>query len=259
MEPKLKVVAIIQARMGSTRLPGKVLSLIEGEPLLQILISRIRQVESIDYIVVATTTDSNDDDICNWCIQNGIDFFRGESNDVLSRFFFCASAFQADVIVRITADDPLKDPCVINRAISLFKSDVDLDYVSNTLTPTYPEGLDVEVFGMSALTRAFHQAELLSDREHVTPYIWRQPESFVCLNFQHDVDYSFIRLTIDYDVDLDFIRQLVSLTPGGLYGSMQDYVATVDEYPALRLLNGGITRNQGYIDSIKSELDGGML
>jgi spore coat polysaccharide biosynthesis protein SpsF len=255
----MNVVAIIQARMGSTRLPGKVMSLIQGESLLQVIIRRISRAECIDTIVVATTKDSDDDVIYDWCIKNGINVIRGESNDVLSRFYHAATAFQAEVVVRITADDPLKDPTVIDRAVTLCQSNPNLDYVSNTLLATYPEGLDVEVFVFSALTKAFNEAVLMSDREHVTPYIWRNPTLFKCLNFEHKINYSHIRFTVDYENDLEFIRQLVMLTPNGLDGSMVDFLETINKYPALCNLNCGIIRNQGYLDSIKRDVDGGMI
>lgn len=255
----MKVVALIQARMGSSRLPGKVLSLIQGEPLLQVLVRRIRKSASIDQIVVATTTDSIDDQIAEWSKQNGVDVFRGDANDVLARFYHAAKAFNAEIIVRITADDPLKDPIVIERAICLCTSNNNLDYVSNTLTPTYPEGLDIEVFKITALTKAFNEAVLTSDREHVTPYIWRHPNIFDCLNFENDIDYSHIRLTVDYDNDLEFIRRLIQLSPSGLDGNMDEYLATINKFPALCLLNSGIIRNQGYLDSINRDVDGGLF
>ena len=178
MEFKLSVVAIIQARMGSSRLPGKVLAEIYGQPLLGILISRVKSSKFIDQIVVATTTERTDDILCDWLTGEGVAYFRGSERDVLDRFWQCAKLYRADVIVRVTADDPLKDSGIIDEALGMLMGSETVDYVSNTLNPTYPEGLDVEVFRFSSLEKANSEATLESEREHVTPYIWKNRVKF---------------------------------------------------------------------------------
>jgi spore coat polysaccharide biosynthesis protein SpsF len=151
----VKVVAIVQARMNSSRLPGKVLADVHGRTMLQCLLDRVKSVKEIDEIVVATSESTEDDVLEQWLINNNITCFRGSELDVLDRYYFCAKEYSADIIVRITADDPLKDPDIIRRAIAIMQNDSIIDYCSNTLTPSYPEGLDIEVFKCSALDYAF--------------------------------------------------------------------------------------------------------
>ena len=249
----MKIVAIIQARMGSSRLPGKVLELLDGRPMLEVLISRMRGVARIDQIVVATTYESQDELIVEWCGQHKIDVFRGDTNDVLRRYYCCAELYEADVVVRLTADDPLKDAGVVTRVIEEFISNRTRDYVSNTLVPSYPEGLDVEVFSISSLRRAHIDAILASDREHVTPYLWRNTELFKCHNILNVEDRSTIRLTVDYDVDLARIRQLIKISPNGANATMNELLMVIDQNQSLNFTNSGIVRNQGYIASLNVE------
>ena len=164
-------VAIIQARMGSSRFLNKTLRPIADQPLIGFLIDRLKRCESLKNIIIATTVNKSDDQLFEWAKLHNVPLFRGSETDVLNRFFKCASQYDVDVIVRITADDPLKDPKVIDRAVTIFNSN-DYDYVSNTINPTFPEGIDVEVFSFSALSRAEHEAKKESEREHVTPYIY---------------------------------------------------------------------------------------
>ena len=208
MGQKLNIIAIVQARMGSTRLPNKVLLDIAGVPLIGRVINRIKFCNSIDDIVLATTKNSEDDQLVDWAINHGVKVFRGSQDDVLDRFYSCAAKFKADVVVRITADDPLKDSSIINMAISMILSDEEVDYVSNTVNPSYPEGLDVEVFRFRALEATFHEADLGSEREHVTPYIWKNPHKFTICNFQMVPDLSQWRWTVDRPEDLEFIRRI---------------------------------------------------
>ena len=171
MEHSLNAVAIIQARMSSKRLPGKVLADIGGQPLIQRLIERVRATPGIERVVVATTTESADDTLADWCAAHEVLVYRGSVDDVLDRFWQCAQLPPAHFIIRVTADDPLKDPEVIADALALCASSPEVDYASNTLHPTYPEGLDIEVVRFRTLERAAREATLPSEREHVTPYI----------------------------------------------------------------------------------------
>jgi len=201
----MKVLAIVQARMNSTRLPEKVLADVNGRPMLQRLLDRIDAVDEIDHVVVATSDNPEDDRLVSWLKSRGLSYFRGSEDDVLSRFYLCARKFSPELVVRITADDPLKDPGVISRAIRIIQADSEIDYCSNTLKPTYPEGIDIEVFKLDALKAAYSSAVTASDREHVTPFIWSQPENFRLYNFENDRDLSSWRWTVDKPTDLEFV------------------------------------------------------
>ena len=167
----MRTVAVIQARMGSTRLPNKVLAELGGRPMLAQVVARVRRARTIDEVVVATTTTRHVDVIEDFCAREGIACFRGSEDDVLDRYYQAARAFNADVVVRITADCPLHDPEVIDAIVGHFDP-ARHDYVSNTIRRSYPDGLDTEVIAMAALERAWRGATWASEREHVTPYIW---------------------------------------------------------------------------------------
>lgn len=168
----MKVIAITQARYGSSRLPGKVLKTIQGKTLLQIHLDRICKSRKIDKLIVATTAEEEANDIAILAAKLGFTSFRGSVNDVLDRFFQAIQAENADYVVRLTSDCPLIDPELIDKIIQ-YTIDKKLDYCSNTLDPEYPDGQDVEVFTLSALKQAWTEAKLSSEREHVTPYIWK--------------------------------------------------------------------------------------
>ncbi len=250
----MRTIAIIQARMGSSRLPGKVLADIAGKSMIQRVIERVAAAQSIDAVVVATTN-TREDDILVESLKNQIacDVFRGSVDDVLTRFYECSKLHCAELIVRVTADDPLKDPQIIEKAISMMTKDPSLDYCSNTIDPSYPEGLDIEVVSFSALERAYIEAQLLSEREHVTPYIWKQPDIFNVLNFKSDRDLKDWRWTVDKPEDLDFMRRIFKEFNGRPLVPYQDVVVWLDSNPEVRQINSGISRNEGYIKSIKVE------
>ena len=249
----MRVLAIIQARMGSTRRPGKVLEKIHGQTLLEHLLVRLRAVKEFDDIIIATTHHKSDDVLYKWASSNNIKCFRGSKDNVLSRFYHCASENNAEIIVRITADDPLKDPVVISHAINLFLDHSELDYVSNTIKPTYPEGIDVEVFSFEALQRAFNLAVKKSDLEHVTPYIWNNPEEFRVHNFEASLDTSYVRLTVDYEEDIEVVRRLLQRFINDPLVPYQDIVNFLSDHPEITKINGNITRNEGYNKSIIRE------
>jgi spore coat polysaccharide biosynthesis protein SpsF len=206
----LKTLVIIQARMGPTRLPGKSLLPILNRPVLGRLLDRLALMKQRVRIVVATSREKGDLPIVDFCRREGVDFFTGSEEDVLERYTFAARHFGGDIIVRLTGDCPLIDPEVVDRAIERF---VDLypecDYLSNTLKRTYPRGLDVEVFKRRALERAFEEAFLTGEREHVTPYIWRHPELFSLASLEAEEDLSGYRLTLDTAEDLDLITKII--------------------------------------------------
>jgi spore coat polysaccharide biosynthesis protein SpsF len=202
-------VAIVQARMGSTRLPGKVLADLCGAPMLQRQLERVRRATSVDRVVLATSTDDTDRPIAELCKSLDVPCFRGDLNDVLARFLGAIDEFDPEVVVRITADCPLISPSVIDSIVhSFFESDC--DYLSNTLEPTFPDGVDVEVVRVRAL-RALAQLDTdTPEREHVTLGIYRRSEQFVVRNFTGEPDLSDLRWTVDSPEDLEFVRWVYS-------------------------------------------------
>ena len=206
-------VGIIQARMGSRRFPGKILQKVAGIPLLDLVVSRVRRANMVDKWILATTMDKVDD--CLVDRFEGLPVFRGPAENVLARFYLCAKKYNvepADIIVRITADDPVKDAALVDRVIMEMIMDTALDYCSNTLVPTFPLGLDVEAFRMRALERAYWEAILEYDCEHVTPYICNNPDLFTRKNIDNPAgDYSKWRWTIDTREDLYAMNELFRL------------------------------------------------
>lgn len=247
----MKVVAIIQARMGSSRLPGKVLAEINGKPMLEILLTRIGAATVLDEIVVAIPSESSDDVLKNWLQEHGVRYFRGSTEDVLGRFYMCALESRADLIVRVTADDPLKDPEIINHAVRCMLDNPEFDYVSNTLFPTYPEGLDIEVFKFSALEKAYINASLSSEREHVTPFIWKNLELFKVHNFESQRNLCEWRWTVDKFEDLLFIRTIMENFKDRPLVSYLEIIKFLDSNPNFLEINTQKTlRNEGYMKSI---------
>ena len=200
----MKVVAIVQARMGSTRLPNKVMERIVGVPMIELLLSRLRRAMEVDEIVVATSKDPRDQPLADHVLSLGYRCFRGSEGDVLDRYYQAATESGADVVVRITGDCPLVDPLLVDQVIGSFKAQ-DIDYLSNIAPPSYPDGLDVEVFGMNALATAWQETVALFDREHVTPFL-RRSDRFRQGCFQNSEDNSGLRWTVDEAPDLTVIE-----------------------------------------------------
>lgn len=249
----MKILAIIQARMASTRLPGKVLAEVNGRPLLSLLLDRLQAVPEINHIVVATTENQTDDILVEWLDKENVDFYRGNSEDVLERFYLCSLKYNPDLIVRVTADDPLKDPGLISEAIGYFSKEDKLDYCSNTLRPSYPEGLDIEVFRFEALKYSYFHATLPSEREHVTPYIWKNTSLFRVKNFEFKEDLSAWRWTVDKQSDLDFVRAVLSPFKASPLVSFQEIICFLKKNPDLLKINAHTLRNEGYIKSLEME------
>ena len=205
----MRIVAIIQARMGSTRLPGKVLLDLAGAPVLARVVNRCRRAATLDDVVVATTTLAADDPIVELCRANNWKSFRGQEDDVLDRYYHAAMQSQAEVVVRITSDCPLIEPEIIDLTVKTFLEHGSLDYAGNSLPPrTFPRGLDVEVFSFEALARAWREDTNPAWREHVTPYIYRHPEKFRLHAVINDADLSSRRWTVDTAADLAFVRKI---------------------------------------------------
>ncbi|MGO5065105.1 cytidylyltransferase domain-containing protein [Clostridium sp. LCP25S3_F8] len=236
----MKVVCIVQARMGSTRLSGKVLKKICGKTVLEHDIDRLRRIKNIDEIVIATTTLEKDNAIVKVCKRSGVKYFRGSEEDVLSRYYYAAKDNNADVVVRITSDCPLIDPEVSDNIIQYYLDNKNkYDYVSNTIERTYPRGLDTEVFSFNALKRAFNESIIIRDREHVTPYIWDNPKLFKLAQYKNNKDYSSLRWTLDTEKDFELINKIYSLLYTHMNSKFQfeNILNIYDEHPELYDIN----------------------
>jgi spore coat polysaccharide biosynthesis protein SpsF (cytidylyltransferase family) len=243
----MKTIAIIQARMGSIRLPGKMMILLAGRPIIFHVVNRVKKSKLVDQAVLATSDEKNNEVLIEEVKKYGIDSFVGDENDVLDRFYQCAKKFNADIIVRITGDCPLIDPKIIDKVIEIFQNN-QVDYASNVHPPTFPDGFDVEVFSFGVLEKAWQKAKLKSEREHVTPYIWKNKE-FIKKNLKNDKDFSHLRLTIDEKEDLDFLNLLFEKLNTDNY-EMSDVIQIIKENPELININSKFIRNQGYTKSI---------
>ena len=235
----MKIVAIIQARMGSTRLPGKVLKELEGQTVLARVVTRLRRARHIDELLVATTDRAPDDAIVEECQRYAVPVFRGDQDDVLDRYFRAAQASKAEVVVRITSDCPLIDPDITDKTIAgLLESRA--DYASNSLVRTYPRGLDTEVMRFETLARARDEARKPYEREHVTPYIYEHPTKFKVLSVTGEVDHSGYRWTIDTPEDLEFARAVYSHFEPDAVFSWRDVVALLEREPSLIEINRSV-------------------
>lgn len=247
----MNVVAIIQARMASSRLPGKVLVDIAGKPMLQRVVERALHAESVDEVIVATSTADADTPIYEYCLGADIACFRGDQLDVLDRFYRAAGEAAADVVIRITADCPLLDPATVDLAVRRFREG--FDYVS-TQHPPYPDGADVEVFSMSALEHAWHDATSDTDREHVTPMLRRRNDlRRTTLRESPALPAGGDRWTVDEQRDLDFVRAVYRRLGTDEYAGIAAVADVLWREPELTQLNSGIARNEGLYRSIAAE------
>jgi spore coat polysaccharide biosynthesis protein SpsF len=240
----LKVIAIIQARMNSTRLPGKILKKVLNKPLLEHQIDRIRRSRHIQEIVIATTTNDVDECILDVCRELGLAYYRGSEHDVLSRYEGAAAAFGAEVIVRLTSDCPVIDPDTIDRVVAYYlQHHTQVDYVSNFLNRTYPRGMDTEVFSASALHTAHLEATQPHEREHVTPFLYANPNRFRLSSIQHPCNESHHRWTVDTPEDLDLITQIIeALYPTNPNFSLDDILTLMRQRPELQEINAFISQ-----------------
>jgi spore coat polysaccharide biosynthesis protein SpsF len=240
----MNTVAIIQARMGSTRLPGKVLQNLAGEPVLRRVINRVRRAETLTSIVIATTEQPADDAIVALCASIACPYFRGSEQDVLDRYYRAAHHYQADLVVRITSDCPLIEPAIIDQVVQALISAGQYDYVSNTLAQrTFPRGLDVEALTFAALERAWKDDPDPAWREHVTPYIYRHPELFRLHHITHPVDYSAMRWTVDTPEDLAFVRHIYDHFGHDRF-SWHDVLHVLKQHPDWLDINRAIEQKQ---------------
>lgn len=241
----MKTVIIVQARMTSTRLPGKVLLPVKGKPLLEYVIDRLRRVKQADELVIATTTNKTDDPIDELCRRLDVSCFRGSEEDVLSRYYLAAKQKQADVVVRITSDCPLIDPEVVDQVISLYRQDSPkFEYVSNVGERTFPRGMDTEVFSFRALAEANHEATLPAEREHVTTFIRRNSERYRAANLRHKDDQSSHRWTVDTPEDFALIEKIIGSFGGKTDFTLEDCLALLENNPEWSQINEKIRQKE---------------
>lgn len=243
----MSVNAIIQARCGSTRFPNKVFALIDGKPLIWHVVNRLKYAQKIDDIIVATTVSEKDDKIEEWCKENNVHCFRGSEENVLNRYYSASEAFPSDYVVRITADDPFKEPKVIDAVVTKLIEE-GYDHVTNNLPPSFPEGLDCEAFKKSALDRSEKEAETAFEREHVTQYIYHHPEIFKIGNVSNPENLSYLRWTVDKDVDFEMVKAVYSHRNPANKGIllMDEILNILKTNPEIEKINSEVERSAMY-------------
>lgn len=251
----INVLAVTQARVGSTRLPGKVLLSVDGNTLLDLHLTRVQQASKLDKLFIATTVQPEDSAIEQIAQKRNLPFYRGSVDDVLDRFYQTVKREAADYVVRLTSDCPLIDPLLIDKVVT-YAVDNKLDYCSNTLDPHYPDGQDIEVFTFAALENAWRNATLSSEREHVTPYIWKNSSYkggtlFRSDNFEEGVDFGNVRMTVDELSDFEVIKTLIEQL--GSNASWMEYATYIQDHGTIRALNEKINRNEGYKKSTEKD------
>ena len=228
-----KIGAIIQARINSTRLYGKIFSLLGGKPILEHIVQKLSKSHFIDEVIIATSDNDDDTKIVNWCKKKNIKYFTGEKHDVLSRFYNCALKYKLDTIVRVTSDNPLIDIEIVDEVIRLYQKKY--DYVANNVKKTFPHGLDVEVFNFSSLEKSFFDSKNESNREHVTQYIRQNQNLFKIANYESINNYHDIRVTLDTKEDFEAIKEVVKI--GGIDLKLSKLVQIYNENTWLYEIN----------------------
>ena len=236
----MNTIAIIQARMGSTRLPGKILKKINDKAILDYVIDRLRFCKRLDNIVLATSTSREDDILEQYSIEKKIDYFRGSEEDVLSRYYHTAKKYKADIIVRVTSDCPLIDPEIVDNVINKHISNK-ADYTSNVIKRTYPRGLDTEVFNFDVLSEAYKNANDKYQQEHVTSYMIEHPEKFKLQNIEAKgkLKRPDIRITVDTEEDFELIKKIL-LHFEGISFKAEDVIDFLDKNPELYEINKNV-------------------
>ncbi len=256
----VKIVGVVQARVGSSRLPGKVLKEVLGRSMLERQVERVSASSELDHVTVATSTESEDDAIEALCLGAGISCYRGHLTDLLDRHYQAGRSAAADAVVKIPSDCPLIDPSIIDRVVRVYREkEAKLDYVSNLHPPTYPDGNDVEVMAMDALARAHQEATKPLEREHTTPYFWDEPGRFRLKNVEWEKGKDFSmshRFTVDYQADLDFVRSVYSrLYPRDSEFSLNAILELLEEEPKLMQINAkfaGVNWYRNHLDELQT-------
>jgi spore coat polysaccharide biosynthesis protein SpsF len=248
------ITAIIQARTGSSRLPGKTMKEILGKPMLWHMINRLRKSRLIEKMVIATTTKERDKVILEFAKKHHLESYAGSENDVLDRYYQAAKRYGAETIVRASPDCPLIDPEIVDRLIGYYLENKDkVDYVCSGLR--FPDGVaDSEVFSFAALEKAWREARLLSEREHVTPYIWKNTSLFRTAKVEYEEDLSHIRLVVDDEKDFQLVTEVFkNLYKGGEIFHLRDIMGFLNKNPRLLELNKRTVRNEGYLKSLAED------
>jgi spore coat polysaccharide biosynthesis protein SpsF len=256
----MNIVVIVQARTGSTRLPGKILKKILDKPILTLQMERMLAAKIPTKVVIATTHLKEDDPIEDICLENNYDMYRGHPTDLLDRHYQAAKEFEADIAVKIPSDCPLIDPKVIDKVIQFYLDYQDTyDFVSNLHPPTYPDGNDVEVMPIKVLKKAWKHAEQSFELEHTTPYIWDRPKKFRIGNFRWETGQDFSmshRFTIDYQEDFDFIKAVFEeLYPNDPLFTLEDILDLLEQKPEIYKINqkyAGVNWYRNHLDELKT-------
>lgn len=236
---------ILQARCNSKRLPNKVIRNIKNKPILEYIIERLQNISETQ-LIVATTKSKNDDAICKICIKNDVPFYRGKKNDVLSRYYEISSKYKLKTIIRTNADCPFLDKGIIKKMIKIFKKRK-YDYFSNILEPSFPSGIHVEIFNQKTLKKVHKEATSVSDREHVTPYIYKNKKKFFVGSFKNNKNLSFHRWTIDYLEDLRFIKKVYKEFNYRNNFKMNDVLKLLKKKPEIMKINYYIKKKQNLL------------
>ena len=244
---------ILQARTSSTRLPNKVMKNILGKPMLEHQLLRLKQLKSVDNIIVATSDRGSDDAIEELCHKINVHCFRGSLDNVLERYYNAYLQYPSEHIIRVTGDCPVIDINIIDKVIKLHMS-TGADYSSNCSPATLPDGLDIEIFTANALVKSWQQATKPSELEHVTPFIRSHPELFTCKNYYHPTDYSHLRWTVDEPEDFELIQQIFeNLYPHNAFFDLEDIVDLMVRKPELVNVNRRFKRNEGLAKSLLAD------
>ena len=247
----MNIDCIIQARLGSTRLHGKVLKEIKGKSLLKYCLEQVSKSKLIRRVIVASTTNPNDAPLIEKVREYGYEVFAGSEYDVLDRYYQAAKKYNSEIIVRVTSDCPLIDPTIVDKVIQTFIEE-NADYGSNVQPPSFPDGLDVEVFTFDALERSWKEAKMKSEREHVTLYIWNYQEKFKMINVLNDEDLSHLRITVDETEDFELVSKIIeSIDKEIIY--FEDIKELFKKNPELPKINSKYSRNEGMAKSIRED------
>lgn len=247
----MNIDCIIQARLGSTRLPGKVLLEIEGRSLIEHCLTQVKYSKLVNRIIVACTVNPNDKRLIDKVKELGYKVFIGNEDDVLDRYYQAAKEYKTDVIVRVTSDCPLIDPEVLDKVVKAYLEDP-CDYCSNIQPPTYPDGHDVEVIPFTALERAWNDASLMSEREHVTVHLWKNPDKFKLVNIENDEDFSDLRLSVDEKEDFILIEKIIQkINKSPIF--LRDIIELFKNEPDLPKINSTFMRNEGQAKSFRED------
>jgi spore coat polysaccharide biosynthesis protein SpsF len=243
MRGDIKIVAVIQARMGSTRLPGKVLKDILGKPMLWHLVTRVRSASSIDDVVIATTVNREDDGLEEFATNNHLGIYRGSENDIVDRMFRAGRKYGADIVVRVWGDCPLIDPELIDKMVSQFIKQR-YDYADNFHPATYPQGMNFEVYSFKSLERIWNEADDSFYREYPSEYVYAHRDSFKTFFDKNDRDFSDIHLTVDYVEDLHLVTEIFKklYSDKGVF-HLGEILDLLEKDPALQKTNQGLARN----------------